>query len=87
MAALFPPLPVDSLSRLLPLSPRNINEALADHHTIILNIPNRTTRPIRLHYPTFRDFLLNRTGVLIQIPRSTRGRHIGRWLTTVYSSC
>ncbi|GAW17613.1 hypothetical protein ANO14919_070720 [Xylariales sp. No.14919] len=80
MAALFPPLPVDSPSRLLALSSSNINETLADHHTI-LNIPGRTNRPIRLHYPTFRDFLLNRTAHV----KDTQKRYI--WPAICRDSC
>lgn len=56
---LFSPLSVDSLSNLLPISASNIKETLADCHTI-LSIPREMHRPIRLHHPTFRDFLLDK---------------------------
>jgi NACHT domain len=56
---LFSPLSMDSLASLLPLSSSDINETLADLHTVF-NIPNQKDRPIRLHHPTFRDFILNK---------------------------
>lgn len=58
IVVLFSPLSMDSLSHLLPLSSSDINETLADLHTIF-NIPSQPNRPIRLHHPTFRDFILN----------------------------
>lgn len=56
---LFSPLSMDSLSHLLPVSSSDINETLADLHTIF-NVPSQIDRPIRLHHPTFREFILNK---------------------------
>ena len=55
---LFSPLTVRSLSNLIGLPSSHVNETLADLHTIF-NIPNRKNRPVRLHHPTFREFLLD----------------------------
>jgi WD40 repeat protein len=56
---LFSPLSVESLANLLDIPLGNVNETLADLHTIF-HIPDRTDRPIRLHHPTLRDFLLDK---------------------------
>lgn len=55
---LFSPLPVASLARLLDKGLNYVKNALADLHPI-MNVPDRKYEPIRLHHPTFRDFLLN----------------------------
>ncbi|KAF7540571.1 hypothetical protein G7054_g1266 [Neopestalotiopsis clavispora] len=56
---LFSPLSINSLSNLIPASSSDINETLADLHTIF-RIPDQMDRVIRFHHPTFRDFLFNR---------------------------
>jgi hypothetical protein len=58
IAVLFSPLSLHSLSHLLSLPLSDISDTLADLHTIS-NIPSQADRPIRLHHPTFRDFILN----------------------------
>ncbi|KAF2019219.1 WD40 repeat-like protein [Aaosphaeria arxii CBS 175.79] len=62
---LFSPLSVESLTNLLPLSANDIDETLANLHTIF-NIPSQKEHPIRLHHPTFRDFLINKNRCLIR---------------------
>jgi hypothetical protein len=52
------PLSASSLSRLPHLTKQNVNETLRDLHAI-LDIPNDEIRPLRLHHPSFRDFLLD----------------------------
>lgn len=59
IVALFSPLSVDSLSRLLATSEQKVDRILKDLHAI-LNIPNIHTHPLYLHHPSFRDFLLNK---------------------------
>jgi hypothetical protein len=56
---LFSPLPIHSLSRMLYVTKEDISLALVDLHSI-LDIPKDQTCPIRLHHPSFRDFLLNK---------------------------
>jgi hypothetical protein len=58
VVALFSPLSVNSLSRLLVTPKQRLDQILKDLHAI-LDIPNRT-RPLRLHHPSFRDFLLDK---------------------------
>ncbi|OTA95499.1 hypothetical protein M434DRAFT_393726 [Hypoxylon sp. CO27-5] len=53
------PLSMDSLANLLGVPLCDIKDTLADLHTIF-NIPSHTYYPIRLHHPTFSDFLLNK---------------------------
>jgi hypothetical protein len=55
---LFSPLSLGSLSRLLSLTEKEINRTLNDLRSI-LNNPEDESRPIRLHHPSFRDFLLD----------------------------
>lgn len=50
---------MDILADLLSLSSSDINETLVDLHTVF-NIPYKKDRPIRLHHPTFRDFILSK---------------------------
>ena len=57
--ALLSPLSTCSLGRLLHLPKEDIDQALEDLHAI-LDIPEDQTRPLRLHHPSFRDFLLNK---------------------------
>jgi hypothetical protein len=56
---LLSPLSISSLSRLLQLPREDIDSIFNDFHTI-LDIPKNPTRPLRLHHPSFRDFLLNK---------------------------
>ena len=56
---LYSPLSIDSLPGLLYLPKETIQGALTDLHAI-LDIPNDTCLPLRLHHPSFRDFLLNK---------------------------
>ncbi|KAK5701676.1 hypothetical protein LTR97_004494 [Elasticomyces elasticus] len=55
---LMSPLSLNSLARLLDISADTISATLQHLHTII-NIPTESGRPIRLHHPSFRDFLLD----------------------------
>ena len=59
IVVLLSPLFISSLSRLLYLSREDINRTFEDLHAI-LDIPKDPTRPLRLHHPSFRDFLLNK---------------------------
>jgi hypothetical protein len=59
VVALFSPLSVSSLSRLLVTSKQRVGRMLKDLHAI-LDIPNNHTCPLYLHHPSFRDFLLNK---------------------------
>ena len=59
IATLFSPLSIDSLASLLETDAAEVSATLADLHTII-NIPGEPGRPLRLHHPSFRDFLLDR---------------------------
>jgi hypothetical protein len=59
IVVLLSPLSVTSLSRLLHVPKDNINQTLEDLHAL-LDIPTDQTRPLRLHHPSFRDFLLNK---------------------------
>ncbi|PQE28651.1 vegetative incompatibility het-e-1 protein [Rutstroemia sp. NJR-2017a WRK4] len=56
---LFSPLSIFSLSNLLNLSKQDIDQAVEDLHAI-LDIPEDQNRSLRLHHPSFRDFLLNK---------------------------
>jgi hypothetical protein len=59
VVVLFSPLSVNSLSRLLATSKQRVDRMLKDLYAI-LDIPNNNTCPLYLHYPSFRDFLLNK---------------------------
>ncbi|KAF2186301.1 hypothetical protein K469DRAFT_664193 [Zopfia rhizophila CBS 207.26] len=59
IVALFSPLSVESLSRLLPIATQRVDRMLKDLHAIF-DIPADKTQPLRLHHPSFRDFLLDR---------------------------
>lgn len=52
-------LAIGPLARLLNKDTNEVKDTLADLHTIF-NIPSDESRPVRLHHPTFRDFLLNK---------------------------
>ena len=56
---LFSPLSAFSLAGLLRVRRENIIQTLNDLHSI-LDIPEDRARPIRLHHPSFRDFLLSK---------------------------
>lgn len=58
IVVLFSPLTVSSLRRLLHVAKDKINQALKDLHAI-LDIPKVDAHPLRLHHPSFRDFLLD----------------------------
>jgi hypothetical protein len=55
---LLSPLSVYSLSRLLKIPKEDIDQTLEDLHSV-LDVPKDQTLPLRLHHPSFRDFLLN----------------------------
>jgi hypothetical protein len=59
IVVLLSPLPTSSLTRLLHLLREVVDETFQDLYAI-LNIPDDLTRPLRLHHPSFRDFLLNK---------------------------
>ena len=58
LVVLLSPLSIYSFSRLLHVRKEDVDQTLADLHAI-LDIPENRTRPLRLHHPSFRDFLLN----------------------------
>lgn len=59
IVVLLSPLSASSLSGLLHFSMGDINRTFEDLHAI-LDIPQDLTRQLRLHHPSFRDFLLNK---------------------------
>jgi hypothetical protein len=59
IVALASPLSVRSLGALLLVPKDKIDRMLKDLHAI-LNIPEDPTQPLRLHHPSFRDFLLSK---------------------------
>jgi hypothetical protein len=59
LVVLLTPLSISSLSGLLQLSRENVDSIFNDLHAIV-DIPNNTTYPLRLHHPSFRDFLLSK---------------------------
>jgi len=58
IVVLSSPLSVKYLSRLLYTTKQQVNRTLKSLHAI-LDIPKDENRLLRLHYPSFRDFLLN----------------------------
>ena len=56
---LLSPLSIRSLSRLLDVPKGDVEETVEDLHAI-LDIPKNNTCTLRLHHPSFRDFLLNK---------------------------
>jgi len=58
IVVLFSPLSTYSLDRLLDIA-EGVRPTLEDIHAI-LDIPNDSSRPLRLHHPSFRDFLLDK---------------------------
>jgi hypothetical protein len=59
IVTLFSSLPAASLAALLQIPIEDINEALLELHSI-LEVPEDQCHPIRLHHPSFRDFLLDK---------------------------
>jgi hypothetical protein len=59
IVVLSAPLSIKSLSRLLDTREQKVNQKLKSLHAI-LDIPKDENRPLRLHYPSFRDFLLSK---------------------------
>jgi hypothetical protein len=59
LVLLHSPLPVNSLSELLHLPKGDIERRLAELHAI-LDVPKDIHQPLRLHHPSFRDFLLSK---------------------------
>ncbi|OCK72915.1 hypothetical protein K432DRAFT_314321 [Lepidopterella palustris CBS 459.81] len=53
------PLSPHSLSNLLHVSKEEVDQTLDDLHAI-LDVAKDQTHPLRLHHPSFRDFLLNK---------------------------
>jgi hypothetical protein len=58
IAVLSSPLSTQSLGKVLGTTQDQIDQILNDLHAI-LDIPKDTTHPLRLHHPSFRDFLLD----------------------------
>jgi hypothetical protein len=58
LVVLLSPLSMSSLSRLLHLPTEDVDQTFEDL-CAILDIPEDPTRPLRLHHPSFRDFLLD----------------------------
>ncbi|KAL2827367.1 hypothetical protein BDW59DRAFT_160332 [Aspergillus cavernicola] len=52
------PLPLDSICKLLQVPRQRVDHILVHLHAI-LDIPNDPSRPLRLHHPSFHDFLLD----------------------------
>jgi hypothetical protein len=59
IVTLLSPLSVHSLSSLLRHRPEEVNEYLESLHAI-LDMPRDHTHLLRLHHPSFRDFLINK---------------------------
>jgi hypothetical protein len=59
IVVLFSPLPACCLNALLQVAEEDVRQTLEDLHAI-LNIPDISTQPLRLHHPSFRDFLLSK---------------------------
>jgi len=59
IVTLFSPLSTQSLSKLVNASQEEVDQTLDDLHAI-LDIPKDQTCLLRLHHPSFRDFLLNK---------------------------
>jgi hypothetical protein len=57
IVVLYSPLSASSISVLLQVTKQLVDQTL-NHMHAILDIPEDVTRPIRLHHPSFRDFLL-----------------------------
>jgi NACHT domain len=55
---LFLPLSMSSLGKLIYVPKEYINQTLLELHSL-LDVLNDQTRPLRIHHPSFRDFILN----------------------------
>ncbi|KAF2624121.1 platelet-activating factor acetylhydrolase IB subunit alpha [Macroventuria anomochaeta] len=53
------PLSASSLARLRRVPTEDVHRTLYELHSIV-DVPQDPNRPVRLHHPSFRDFLLNR---------------------------
>jgi hypothetical protein len=53
------PLSASSLAQLLGVPAEDVHRTLHELHSIV-DVPEDPNRPVRLHHPSFRDFLLNR---------------------------
>jgi hypothetical protein len=53
------PLSASSLARLLRVPAEDVHRTLYELHSIV-DVPQDPDQPVRLHHPSFRDFLLNR---------------------------
>lgn len=60
MVVLFTPLAIQALSLLLGIQISDIHGTVMDLHAI-LHIPKEESGELRLHHPSFRDFLVNAT--------------------------
>jgi hypothetical protein len=60
IVTLLSPLSIQSISRLLCNPQEEIDQTLGDLHAI-LDIPVDSSQPLRLHHPSFRDFLFEKT--------------------------
>jgi hypothetical protein len=58
IVTLLSPLSVSSLSRLVMIQKEVIDQTLNDLHSV-LDIPKDHSQPLRLHHPSFRDYLLS----------------------------
>jgi hypothetical protein len=58
IVVLLSPLSVSSMARLVDLPREDVDDCIDSLHAI-LNIPKDQAHPIRLHHPSFRDFLLS----------------------------
>jgi len=59
IVVLFSPLSLESLSKMLRIPKQRVDRTLKDLHSIF-DIPQDQTHPLRLHHPSFRDFLLDK---------------------------
>ncbi|KAF1816161.1 hypothetical protein P152DRAFT_112680, partial [Eremomyces bilateralis CBS 781.70] len=59
IVVLFSPLSASSLHRLLNITKQKIDQVLRDLYAI-LDVPKVDIYPLRLHHPSFRDFLLDK---------------------------
>ncbi|OAG06628.1 putative WD-repeat protein [Paraphaeosphaeria sporulosa] len=59
LVVLISPLSAHSLHKLLHVAKDDINQTLEDLHSVV-DIPKDHMQPLRLHHPSFRDYLLSR---------------------------
>jgi hypothetical protein len=79
IVTLFSPLSVKALSSVLLFQKRLVDRILRDLHAI-LAIPTDNTQPLRLHHPSFRDFLLdrNRCSDAFWVDKKLAHQHLAR---------